>query len=221
MSAATAESTAARGTYVAIAGNIGSGKSSFLAFLQHRFDLRAVYEPNDGNPFLEDFYDDMPRWAFHSQVYFLAEKARLHRQIAHHRGHIAQDRTIWEDAEIFAAHLARSGTMSAEEHATYRALYEALSASLRPPDLLVYLRCPVRTLRRRIASRGREMERNLPAKYLRSLHGLYERWFEDYDLGDKVVFDTDRFDPVTDLVDLRAAVDTLARHFTAPDPASP
>ena len=155
----------------------------------------------------------MPRWAFHSQVYFLAEKARLHGQIEAWQGHIGQDRTIWEDAEIFAAHLARTGVMSEDEHATYRALYDALSASLRPPDLLVYLRCPVRTLRRRIAARGRDMERGLPAKYLRSLHGLYERWFDSYDLGEKVVFDTDRFDPVTDLVDLRAAVDTLAPHF--------
>lgn len=210
-----------RGTYVAIAGNIGAGKSSFLTFLRHRFGLETVYEPNEGNPFLEPFYGDMPRWAFHSQVYFLAEKARLHRQIEAWNGHIGQDRTIWEDAEIFAAHLARTGVMSEDEHATYRALYDALSASLRPPDLLVYLRCPVRTLRRRIAARGRDMERGLPAKYLRSLHGLYERWFDSYDLGEKVVFDTDRFDPVTDLVDLRAAVDTLAPHFPTLAPARP
>ena len=135
-----------RAPYIAIAGNIGAGKSSFVAFLQSRYAIEPVFEPNDSNPFLERFYDDMPRWAFASQMYFLAAKLRIHRDLADSAVPIVQDRTIWEDAEIFARNLAESGVMDAEEYATYASLYSGIEETLRPPDLLIYLRCPVKVL---------------------------------------------------------------------------
>jgi deoxyadenosine/deoxycytidine kinase len=147
----------ARGSYIAVAGNIGAGKSSFVSFMSHRFGVKPFFEPNDENPFLADFYGDMPRWGFQSQIYFLASKVALHRQLDDHDGHVIQDRTIWEDAEIFAENLARNGTMSEREIATYRLLFDAVKPDLRPPDLMIYLRCPLKTLRRRIARRGRDM----------------------------------------------------------------
>jgi deoxyadenosine/deoxycytidine kinase len=198
-----------RGRYIALAGNIGAGKSSFLAFLERHHDFRAVREPNDDNPFLDRFYADMQRWSFHSQTWFLASKIALHRSFADEPRQIVQDRTVWEDAEIFAAYHARRGWMSREEAATYTLLYEGIRDGLRAPDVLVYLRCPVRTLRRRIQARGREMERSVPPAYLRALHELYEDWYERWDLSPKVVFETDRFDPVTDIVDCQAAVELL------------
>lgn len=199
--------------YVAIAGNIGAGKSSFLEFLTRRFEFEPVYEPNETNPFLERFYADMPRWAFASQIWFLTEKVRLHRGFANSDRPIVQDRTIWEDAGIFAEHLARSGKMSPEEGETYRALYATLRTELRPPDLLIYLRCPVRTLRKRIAARGREMEQNLPVAYLKALEALYEQWYAAWDLSPRVVLDTSCFDPVTDLVDSHQAVQLLEKYL--------
>ncbi len=189
-----------RGTYVAVAGNIGAGKSSFVEFLQSRYDIEPVFEPNEDNPFLEDFYADMGRWAFHSQMYFLAKKMEIHQGIRDAQSDILQDRTLWEDAEIFAEHLGRTGVLSAREYETYRLVYESVRDELRPPDLMIYLRCPVKVLRRRIAARGREMEAAIPASYLRSLDRLYEEWFSRYTLSPTIVFQTDQLDPVTDIV---------------------
>ena len=110
--------------YIAVAGNIGAGKSTLVDFLRQRFGLTPFFEPNADNPFLPMFYQDMERWAFHSQIYFLTHKFRLHQQLARHPGTVIQDRTIYEDAEIFAENLFRTGKMTAAEHATYRAMYE-------------------------------------------------------------------------------------------------
>lgn len=202
-----------RGRYVAVAGNIGAGKSSFVAFLESRYDIEPVFEPNDRNPFLEDFYDDMTRWALHSQLYFLAAKLQIHRGIRDSERDVLQDRTLWEDAEIFAEHLGRTGILSEREYQTYRMLYEAVRADLRPPDLMIYLRCPVRTLRRRIQARGRAMEQALPARYLSALDALYERWFASYTLSPTVVFETDRLDPVTDIVDAHDVLSVIDRYL--------
>ncbi len=202
-----------RAPYVAVAGNIGAGKSSFVAFLRSRYDVVPIYEPNDDNPFLEDFYEDMSRWAFASQMYFLAAKLQLHRTFEGNETAVVQDRTVWEDAEIFARHLGESGVMERREYETYRLVYDGVEKTLRPPDLLIYLRCPVRTLRRRIKQRGRSMEQALPAKYLRSLHVLYEDWFSRYDRSPKVVFETNRLDPVTDLVDCTEVMTAIDKFF--------
>jgi deoxyadenosine/deoxycytidine kinase len=203
-----------RPPYIAIAGNIGAGKSSFLRFLTTRYDIDAVYEPNEDNPFLERFYADMSRWAFHSQIWFLGRKLQLQNQFESSERAIVQDRTIWEDAEIFARQLALSGAMSRDDWDAYETLYRAAISELRQPDLLVYLRCPVRTLRKRIRARGRDMEQDIPSKYLKALHQLYEAWYASWDLCPSVVFETNRFDPVTDIVDLHRAVEIIDAHVS-------
>ena len=202
-----------RGTYIAVAGNIGAGKSSFVEFLQSRYDIEPVFEPNDDNPFLEDFYEDMGRWAFHSQLYFLAAKMQIHQGIREAPHDILQDRTLWEDAEIFAEHLGRTGVLSEREYETYRLVYESVRDDLRPPDLMIYLRCPVKVIRRRIRARGREMEQAIPRGYLKSLHTLYEEWFARYSLSPTVVFETDRLDPVTDIVDAHDVLSVIDRYL--------
>lgn len=203
-----------RAPYIAIAGNIGAGKSSFLRFLTTRYDIEAVFEPNEDNPFLERFYGDMKRWGFHSQLWFLGRKLSLHHGFDDATHAIVQDRTVWEDAEVFARHLASSGAMADEEWDAYATLYREAARDLRRPDLLVYLRCPVRTLRKRIRARGRAMEQDIPPKYLKALHRLYESWYDSWDLGPKIVFETNRFDPVTDIVDLHRAVEVIDAHVT-------
>lgn len=202
-----------RGTYVAVAGNIGAGKSSFVEFLHSRYAIEPVFEPNDDNPFLADFYEDMPRWAFHSQLYFLAAKMQIHRGIRDARHDVLQDRTLWEDAEIFAEHLHRTKVLSPREYSTYRMVYESVRNELRPPDLMIYLRCPVKVIRRRIKARGRAMEQALPAKYLKALHVLYEEWFQRYALSPTVVFETDKLDPVTDIVDAHDVLSVIDRYL--------
>lgn len=207
--------TPPRAPYIAIAGNIGAGKSSFVAFLASRYEIQPAYEPNAANPFLEDFYADMDRWSFASQCYFLAEKLHLHREVETSGDAIVQDRTLWEDAEIFARHLGETGIMDAREYATYRRLYEGIAATLRAPDLLIYLRCPVKVLRRRIRQRGRAMEQALPTKYLRALERLYESWYAAYDKSPKLVFETDALDPVTDIEACTSVLDATDRFFPA------
>lgn len=199
--------------YIAIAGNIGAGKSSFLEFLAQRFEIEALHEPNDDNPFLGRFYADMPRWALASQLFFLTSKLELHRTLETTARPTVQDRTIWEDRWVFAEHLARSGAMPADEFATYQRLFDAIEPSLRRPDLLVYLRCPVRVLQRRIRQRGRAMEQEIPASYLRALERLYDAFYATWNAGPKVQLDTDQFDPVTDLLDHTDAIALLERYL--------
>jgi len=186
--------------YIAVAGNIGAGKTSLVEFLCRRYRLKPFYEPNDTNPYLADFYRDMRRWAFHSQVYFLSHKFRLHRQLERYPGTVIQDRTIYEDAEIFAKNLHRSRRISKRDYATYRELYETIRRDLTPPDVMIFLRCSVRTMRQRIRTRGRGMEKNIPARYLHNLDRLYGEWIASYDLSPVIEIDSDRIDYVTDLI---------------------
>lgn len=187
--------------YVAVAGNIGAGKSTLVNFLSNRFGLRPLYEPVDDNPYLEDFYGDMKTWAFHSQIFYLSHKFALHALAEQTRGRVVLDRTIYEDAEIFAAGLKARRVINQRDYQTYRELYTTIRDQVRPPDIMVYLRCSVRGLRRRIKVRGRAMEQNLPAAYLRQLNRRYETWFERYDLGPKAVIETENLDYLHDLID--------------------
>jgi deoxyadenosine/deoxycytidine kinase len=193
---------------IAVAGNIGSGKSTLVDFLTRHFAIRPLFEPNDENPYLADFYSDMPRWAFHSQVFFLVRKFKLHKEMEASSGTVLLDRTIYEDAEIFATNLAKMGMIPKREFETYLALYRTLVEVLRPPDLLIYLRCSRAAIRRRIASRGRPEEQAIPEEYLTRLGSLYQRWFASYDRSPTLVLRTDRIDYVSDLVD---QVDILGR----------
>jgi len=191
----------AKKRFIAVAGNMGAGKSELVQFLCRRYELRPFYEPNETNPYLADFYTDMKAWAFHSQIYFLTHKFRLHRELMEEPGTVVQDRTIYEDAEIFCENLKRSGMMSERDYRTYRELYQTICGSLAPPDLMIFLKCPVRTLKKRIQKRGRKMEIDLPTGYLKRLNELYEEWRARYTLSPVVELETDRLDYLTDLVD--------------------
>jgi deoxyadenosine/deoxycytidine kinase len=162
--------------FVVLAGNIGAGKSSLVSLLAARLDFCPYYEPVAENPYLEEFYADMPRWAFHSQIFFLMHRIRTHRALMDDPHSVVQDRSIYEDAEIFARNLANQGSLSPRDWESYRQLYETVSGLLPAPDLVVYLRASVPTLRRRIARRGREFEASIPDAYLAGLNGLYESW---------------------------------------------
>jgi deoxyadenosine/deoxycytidine kinase len=187
--------------YIAIAGNIGAGKTELTALLCRKFGLTACLEPSDANPYLEDFYRDMKAWAFQSQLWFLVQKYRAQREFASAPRMVVQDRTLYEDAEIFARNLHRQRAISNRDYATYRTLYETIVDSLPPPRLMIQLRCPVRILRQRILRRGRAMEQDIPVAYLRRLDRLYQDWFGRYDLSPVVVLDSDKLDWLTDLVD--------------------
>ena len=185
---------------IAIAGNIGTGKSSLVEFLNRTYGIRPFYEPNDENPYLPGFYEDMGRWAFHSQIYFLSSKFRLHQEVDRSQGVVALDRTIFEDAEIFATALHQMKHIDDRDWQTYRTFYEAILDAIRPPDLMIYLRCSMRTIRKRIRLRGREMEQEVPLAYLKRLNRLYEEWTSSYRMSDILVLDTDALDFVNDLV---------------------
>lgn len=201
--------------YIAVAGNMGSGKSSLVKFLCSHYQLQPFYEPNEANPYLKDFYGDMRRWAFHSQMCFLAGKFRIHQELEHARSTITvvQDRTIFEDAEIFAYNLYRSRKMSARDFATYQALYKSIVRSLRPPDVMIYLRCTLRTVRNRVKLRGRPEEQKVPIAYLRRLNRLYEEWFARYDHSPTLVLETDHMDYVTDLMDRLDLMQKIERYI--------
>lgn len=188
-------------SYIAVAGNIGAGKTSLVEFLCKRYSVKPFFEPNDTNPYLNDFYKDMRAWAFHSQVYFLTHKFRLHRELERYEGTVIQDRTIHEDAEIFALNLRRARHINKRDWQTYRELYETISKELKPPDVMIFLRCPVRTMRQRISQRGRGMEQAIPVSYLRRLHRLYDEWFSRYKLSPVIEIHSDKLDYITDLVD--------------------
>ena len=187
--------------FIAIAGNIGAGKTELTAFLCKKYGLKPFYEPNEQNPYLADFYKDMKSWAFRSQIFFLTHKFRLHRELERQSGTSLQDRTIYEDAEIFAKNLFRQRYIDKRDWGTYWELYENIAASLKPPDLMIYLRCPVKTLKQRIRLRGRKMEQDIPTTYLNRLNALYEDWFERYAMSPVLVLPTDTLDYLTNLVD--------------------
>jgi deoxyadenosine/deoxycytidine kinase len=185
---------------IAIAGNMGSGKSTLVDFLSRTYGVTPFYEPNDENPYLADFYKDMKGWAFQSQLYFLSNKFRLHQELDKHSGVVALDRTIFEDAEIFATALFQMRKISKRDWQTYQGFYGAILDAIQPPDLMIYLRCSMRTLRQRIRLRGRKMEQDVPLPYLKRLDRLYEDWIGSYAMSDVLVLETDQLDYIHDLV---------------------
>lgn len=166
--------------FIAIAGNIGAGKSTLTQMLSERFGWSPFYEANAENPYLADFYGDMTRWSFHSQVFFLGRRLEHHYQLLQHTGSVVQDRTVYEDAEIFARNLHKQGTMTERDYDVYRRLYKAVSAFLPPPNLMVYLECDVETLMTHIHKRGRDYERDISPEYLERLNHLYNEWIDDW-----------------------------------------
>jgi len=192
---------------------MGAGKSSLVDFLRRHFAVTPFFETNEENPYLKDFYQDMSGWAFHSQVFFLTQKFKLHQELAAHGGIVVLDRTIYEDAEIFATNLYKLGYMTKRDFQTYMDLYKTLSTALKPPDLLIQLKCPLKTIRDRIRLRGRPEEKQIDPAYVKRLQRLYQSWFRRYDLSPVMVIDTSRIDFVQDLVGMLDTMGMLERYL--------
>ena len=180
--------------FIAVAGNIGVGKSTLSRMLSEYLCWHPFYEAVDDNPYLADFYQDMRTWSFHSQIFFLSRRLRHHRQIVDYPSTVIQDRTVYEDAEIFARNLHEQNLMSKRDYASYREMYEAIKAFLPPPDLIIYLQASVDTLGKRIRLRGRDYEQQIDPAYLEQLNILYEEWIEGFSLCPVLTVPSDELD---------------------------
>ena len=182
--------------FIAVAGNIGVGKSTLVAMLCKQLKWEPFYEAVGDNPYLADFYADMASWSFHSQIFFLTRRLRSHHQLAQHSTSVVQDRSVYEDAEIFAQNLYLQGHIKERDYETYRELYETIIQILPPPDLVIYLRASVDTLMDRITLRGRDYERTITPEYLQSLNDLYEDWISNFVLCPVLAVPADDLDYV-------------------------
>ncbi|MGD8813144.1 MAG: deoxynucleoside kinase [Anaerolineales bacterium] len=183
--------------WIAVAGNIGVGKSSLVNLLASNLMWKPFFEPQEENPYLADFYRDMSSWGFHSQIFFLTRRLRIHRELVEHPTCAIQDRSVYEDAEIFAHNLYLQQCISDRDYQSYRDLYRVLTEFLPPPDLVVYLRASVDTLLHRIAQRGREYELDIQPEYLNQLNDLYETWIASFSLCPVLIVPADDLDYVS------------------------
>lgn len=195
--------------FIVIAGNIGTGKSSLVGLLSAQLGFEPFYEPVNDNPYLADFYQDMPAWAFHSQIYFLTRRLRIHNQLLAVQGSVIQDRSVYEDAEVFAHNLFLQGAIRQRDYDTYQDLYKVLVDFLPPPDLVVYLKASVGTLQKRIALRGRDYERTISSEYLSQLNNLYESWTSSFTLCPLLTVPCDNLDFVARPEHLTLIVDKV------------
>jgi deoxyadenosine/deoxycytidine kinase len=178
--------------HVAVAGNIGAGKTTLTEMLSKHYRWIPQFEDVDNNPYLMDFYDDMPRWSFNLQVFFLNSRLKQLLEIQTGTETVIQDRTIYEDANIFAPNLHDMGLMSQRDFDNYYNFFQTLKSMVQPPDLLIYLKASVPTLVGQIQKRGREYEENIRLDYLKKLNILYEKWIEGYNEGKLLVIDVDK-----------------------------
>lgn len=177
--------------FIGVAGNVGVGKSTLTSLLSEYLCWEPFYEAVDDNPYLADFYKDMRAWSFHSQVYFLSRRLSHHRQIVERPGTVVQDRTVYEDAEIFARNLQRQGHMNDRDWSSYWDLYQTVITILPPPDLVIYLQASVPVLQERIRQRGRDYEQEISVEYLVQLNDLYEEWVDGFTLCPVLTVPTD------------------------------
>jgi deoxyadenosine/deoxycytidine kinase len=203
--------------FIIVAGNIGVGKSTLVRLLCDRLGWQPFYEPETENPYLADFYQDMSRWCFQSQVFFLSRRLQIHHQILHHNGSVIQDRSIYEDAEIFARNLNLQGNMSDRDYATYRSLYQTLAEFLPPPDLVIYLRASVDTLSRRIALRNRDYEKSINPDYLAGVNDLYNEWISTFTLCPVLTIPADELDYVVRPDHLELILNRVQQKLTGKD----
>jgi deoxyadenosine/deoxycytidine kinase len=200
--------------FVAVAGNIGVGKSTLVSMLCERLDWQPFYEPVSENPYLADFYANMSAWAFHSQVFFLTRRLRIHYELSQHPGSVVQDRSLYEDAEIFAQNLYMQGFMQERDYLSYRELYETAVQLLLPPDLMIYVRGSVPTLMNRISKRGRDYERTITPEYLQSLNDLYETWISNFVLCPVLTIPADDMDYVAHSGHLNLIIEKIDEKLT-------
>jgi deoxyadenosine/deoxycytidine kinase len=203
--------------FIVVAGNIGVGKSTLVQMLCQKLDWAPFYEPETENPYLADFYQDMSRWSFQSQVFFLARRLHVHYQILHFSGSVIQDRSIYEDAEIFARNLNLQANLSDRDYATYRSLYQTLVEFLPPPDLVIYLRSSVDTLINRIAMRNRDYEKSISRQYLEQVNGLYNEWIAGFTLCPVLTVPADELDYVLKPDHLELIVSKVQQKLTGKD----
>ena len=180
--------------HIAIAGNIGSGKTTLTTLLSKHYDWEPHYEALDDNPYISDFYEDMPRWSFNLQIYFLNSRFNSLLRIAETSKTVVQDRTIFEDSKIFAPNLHSMGLMTTRDFETYESLFTSIKSMIQAPDLMVYLRGSIPTLVSRIQKRGREYEDSIRLDYLKRLNERYEAWITKYDEGPLLIIDVDDID---------------------------
>jgi deoxyadenosine/deoxycytidine kinase len=183
-------------TFITVAGNIGVGKSTLVGLLAERLGWEPVYEAFTENPYLADFYQDMRRWSFHSQVFFLSRRLQQHHDLLQRQTSVIQDRSVYEDAEVFARNLYRQGHLSDRDWRCYQDLYQTMATLLRPPHLVVYLRASVENLRRRISQRGRDYEQEISDAYMAQLNELYDNWATGFRLCPVLTVDTNNLNYV-------------------------
>jgi deoxyadenosine/deoxycytidine kinase len=195
--------------HIAVAGNIGSGKTTLTALLSKHYKWEAQYEDVDDNPYLNDFYEDMQRWSFNLQIYFLNTRFSQIVRIRQSDKTVIQDRTIYEDSYIFAPNLHSMGLMNTRDFENYFALFNLLSSLIEPPDLLIYLRASIPTLVNQINRRGRKYENNIRLDYLKRLNERYEAWVETYNLGRMLIIDADNYNFPDQPEDLNSVIDKI------------
>ncbi len=199
--------------YIAVSGNIGAGKTTLCGRLGRYFDWDVHYESTEDNPYLNDFYEDMNRWSFNLQVYFLHKRYKGIVDILAGEKTVIQDRTIFEDAEIFAPNLHAMGLMSERDFRNYFELFEAMQSQIQAPDLLIYLRAGIPTLVNHIEKRGREYEGSISIDYLKKLNGRYDEWIAGYAAGPKLIIDVNEVDFVNKPGDMGLVVEQVQGHL--------
>ncbi|WP_026903069.1 deoxynucleoside kinase [Pedobacter glucosidilyticus] len=199
--------------HIAVVGNIGAGKTTLTELLAKNYNWEAMFEAVDNNPYLEDFYSDMKRWSFNLQIYFLNSRFQQIRDIQSSNKNIIQDRTIYEDAYIFAENLHEMGLMTSRDYENYQSIFDNITAYIKPPDLLIYLKASVPTLVENIQRRGREYEASIRLDYLQKLNEKYDKWIKSYKSGKLLILDKDKLDFANKPDDLSIVIESIEREI--------
>jgi deoxyadenosine/deoxycytidine kinase len=195
--------------HIAIAGNIGAGKTTLANKLSHHYGWRTEFEAVEDNPYLVDFYSDMKQWAFHLQVYFLNSRLNQVKRIRESEHTVVQDRSIYEDCYVFAKNLHEQGNMSDRDYHNYLELFDSMSPVITPPDLLIYLRADIPKLVGQIEKRGRDYEETIRIDYLKNLNKHYEAWVKQYDIGKLIIIDVNQLDYLNNVEDFALIVSKI------------
>lgn len=199
--------------HIAVVGNIGAGKTTLTELLAKNYGWEANFEAVDNNPYLEDFYNDMKRWSFNLQIYFLNSRFQQIRDIQANHKNVIQDRTIYEDAFIFAENLHEMGLMTTRDYENYRSIFANITSYIKAPDLLIYLKASVPTLVENIQRRGREYEASIRLDYLQKLNEKYDKWIKGYNEGKLLILDKDKLDFANKSEDLGVIIEKIEREI--------